>query len=44
MEKQIIEVEYNKELVEDTQSIQNTFNEDSIEQLNEEGQVIENAN
>lgn len=44
MEKQIIEVEYNKELVEDTQSIQSTFNEDSIEQLNEEGQVIENAN
>ena len=42
--KQIIEVEYDESLVKDTESIQTTFNEDSIENLNEEGQVIENAN
>ena len=43
-EKQIIEVEYDEDLVKDTESIQTVFNEDSIENLNEEGQVIENAN
>ena len=41
--KQIIEVEYDEDLVKDTESIQTVFNEDSIEELNEEGQVIENA-
>lgn len=41
---QIIEVEYNEDLVKDTESIQTVVNEDSIENLNEEGQVIENAN
>lgn len=42
--KQIIEVEYDEDLVKDTESVQTVFNEDSIEKLNEEGQVIENAN
>ena len=42
--KQIIEVEYDEDLVKDTESIQTVFNEASIEELNEEGQVIENAN
>lgn len=42
--KQIIEVEYDEDLVKDTESIQTVFNGDSIEELNEEGQVIENAN
>ena len=42
--KQIIEVEYDEYLVKDTESVQTVFNEDSIENLNEEGQVIENAN
>ena len=41
--KQIIEVEYDEDLVKDTESIQTVFNEYSIEELNEEGQVIENA-
>lgn len=42
--KQIIEVEYDEDLVKDTESVQTVFNEESIENLNEEGQVIENAN
>ena len=42
--KQLIEVEYDADLVKDTESVQTVFNEDSIENLNEEGQVIENAN
>ena len=42
--KQSIEVEYDEDLVKDAESIQTVFNEDSIEELNEEGQVIENAN
>lgn len=58
MEKQIIEVEYDKDLVEkykenyimeeegigadetDPFDLQNTVNEDSFEEMNEEGEVI----
>lgn len=43
-EKQIIEVDYDEEILKDTDSVQTVFNNDSLEELNEEGQVIENAN
>lgn len=43
-EKQIIEVDYDEEILKDTESVQTVFNNDSLEELNEEGQVIENAN